>query len=463
MCLPPFVGHPTLRGIDDTMEFVKKLCFLLSNGMSPKLSSSPLFKTLLTIEDGKYEPVHKVLNEVFTGLTLLDVDKRMSVHEARVKVQCIKPFLPTIGEDYECPSIEAIIREQRKKYGGSVGTIEGMRCGVAGVEHEEGWDQNSLNPVHISEIKSLVLHQGEFTTSRKGQYYPQVVVSGGSARNESHHVKTIMCKNIGYDGRTVNWECKTTLPNSLDIGQYQVVCEGWNGPGDDYVVPGSCNVEIELNWNNSTHYDSDYDYEEEEYGDPSIFEFFLGLGVTILAIYLLIKCCRAVKRRAQRPYPRPGPAPVSIHPQDPSVDPSAPYIPPEEHIHGQYPNPRSTPDIMESERQRREAEREVRERERDRAERRREMKERERDRKEFRREVRDSHRGWNWFSWFRPQPKPTVVIVKEAPKPKKSWFSSSSKPTKHSSSSHSSSSSHHSSPSHENTHTSVGYSTTATR
>ncbi|GKT20179.1 hypothetical protein ADUPG1_011684 [Aduncisulcus paluster] len=142
MCLPPFVGHPTLRGIEDAVLFVKKLSSLLTNGLTPKLSSSPLFKTLLTIDDGKYEPVHKIFDEVFTGLTLLDVDKRMSVHEARVKVQCIKPFLPTIGEDYDCPSIEAIIREQRKKYGGSVGTIEGMRCGVAGVEHEEGWDQS---------------------------------------------------------------------------------------------------------------------------------------------------------------------------------------------------------------------------------------------------------------------------------------------------------------------------------
>ncbi|GKT35194.1 Family of unknown function DUF5662 like protein [Aduncisulcus paluster] len=122
--------------------------------MTPKISSSPLFDSLLTIEDGKYAPVHKIFDEVFTGLTLLDCKKRMSVHEARVKVQCIKLFLPTIGEDYDCPSIEAIIREQRKKYGGSVGTIEGMRCGVAGVEHEEGWDQiivlidikNPLNP-----------------------------------------------------------------------------------------------------------------------------------------------------------------------------------------------------------------------------------------------------------------------------------------------------------------------------
>ncbi|GKT29915.1 hypothetical protein ADUPG1_014271 [Aduncisulcus paluster] len=113
MCLPPFVGHPTLRGIDDTMEFVKKLCFLLSNGMTPKLSSSPLFKTLLTIDGGKYEPVHKVFNEVFTGLTMLDVDKRMSVHDARKKVQPFKFLLPTIGEDFVCPSIDDIIKEQK--------------------------------------------------------------------------------------------------------------------------------------------------------------------------------------------------------------------------------------------------------------------------------------------------------------------------------------------------------------
>ncbi|GKT30097.1 hypothetical protein ADUPG1_001379, partial [Aduncisulcus paluster] len=91
-CLPPFLGHPGLRGIRDPIQFMAKLSQLMKAGMTPKISSSPLFKTLLTIDDGKYEPVHKVLNEVFTGLTLLDVDKRMSVHEARVKVQCIKPF-----------------------------------------------------------------------------------------------------------------------------------------------------------------------------------------------------------------------------------------------------------------------------------------------------------------------------------------------------------------------------------
>ncbi|GKT34875.1 hypothetical protein ADUPG1_008147 [Aduncisulcus paluster] len=141
-CLPPFLGHPGLRGIIDRLQFMTMLSDLIKTGMSPKLSSSPLFKTLLTIDDGMYEPIHKVLNEVFTGLTFPDADKRMSVHQASVKVQSIKPFLPKIGEGYECPNIDDIIREQRKKYGGSVGIIEGMRCGVVGVEHEEGWDQS---------------------------------------------------------------------------------------------------------------------------------------------------------------------------------------------------------------------------------------------------------------------------------------------------------------------------------
>ncbi|GKT25095.1 Glycosyl transferase, family 8 like protein [Aduncisulcus paluster] len=122
-------------------EFVKELAILLKNSLCSTISESPLFKTLLTIDDGKYEPVHTVLNDVFTGLTLLDADKRMSVHKARVKVQCIKRFLPKIGEGYECPSIDSIIHEQHMKYDGSVGTIEG-EPGLAGVEHEEGWDQS---------------------------------------------------------------------------------------------------------------------------------------------------------------------------------------------------------------------------------------------------------------------------------------------------------------------------------
>ncbi|GKT13997.1 hypothetical protein ADUPG1_010388 [Aduncisulcus paluster] len=141
LCCDPFIQMTVLRGVDDPMVVAKKLIYLMTNNMCPHLSSSPLFDSLLIIEESKYGPVHKVFDEVFTGLTLLDCKKRMSVHQARVKVQTIKHLLPLIGEDFDCPSIDDIICEQRKKYGGSVGTIEGG-CDIVGVEHEEGWDQS---------------------------------------------------------------------------------------------------------------------------------------------------------------------------------------------------------------------------------------------------------------------------------------------------------------------------------
>ncbi|GKT31756.1 hypothetical protein ADUPG1_006118 [Aduncisulcus paluster] len=141
LCCDPFLQIPALKWAGSPAEFIKELIILLKSNSCPRIVQAPLFKSLLTIDGGKYEHVHKLLNEVFTGLTMLDVDKRMSVHQARVKVQTIKPLLPKIGEDFDCPSIDDIIREQRKKYGDYVGTIEGG-CGLVGVGHGEGWDQS---------------------------------------------------------------------------------------------------------------------------------------------------------------------------------------------------------------------------------------------------------------------------------------------------------------------------------
>ncbi|GKT27826.1 hypothetical protein ADUPG1_000212 [Aduncisulcus paluster] len=133
ICEHPFVSLPLFREVvrkhlgDDfriNLEIMGVLMGLMEKNMSPKLSQSHLFKSLLTIEGGKFQPVHECLNEVFTGLTQLDVDKRMSVHKAREKVQSIKHLLPEIGEGFECPSVDDIIKEQKQKHFGS-GTIIG--------------------------------------------------------------------------------------------------------------------------------------------------------------------------------------------------------------------------------------------------------------------------------------------------------------------------------------------------
>ncbi|GKT26851.1 hypothetical protein ADUPG1_013503, partial [Aduncisulcus paluster] len=140
--IPPFLGHPGLRGIVNPIQFISKLSELLKSGLTPKLTSSPLFKSLVTIEEGDYKPVYECLNKVFLGLTEFDAEKRMSVHQARMSVQSIKPLLPKIGEGWKCPSIETIVSEQLKKHGGSVGTLG--HDGVAGVNLKKGWDDSKL-------------------------------------------------------------------------------------------------------------------------------------------------------------------------------------------------------------------------------------------------------------------------------------------------------------------------------
>ncbi|GKT34526.1 hypothetical protein ADUPG1_007866 [Aduncisulcus paluster] len=125
----PYVSLPLFREVvrkhlGDDFRIMKTLIDLMENSMSPRLLRSPLFRSLKTLEGGKFQPVHECLNEVFTGLTQLDVDKRMSVHEARKKVQSIKHLLPEIGEGFKCPYVEDIIKEQKRKHFGS-GTIIG--------------------------------------------------------------------------------------------------------------------------------------------------------------------------------------------------------------------------------------------------------------------------------------------------------------------------------------------------
>ncbi|GKT35683.1 hypothetical protein ADUPG1_008791 [Aduncisulcus paluster] len=117
LCKHPFIDHPALwMDPRDSTESVRNMIGILrENRLNDIFSRSILFKSLLTIDGGKYKHVHECLCEVFTGLTQIDISKRMSVHQAREKIQSIKPLLPKVGEGFVCPSIERIIRSYRAK------------------------------------------------------------------------------------------------------------------------------------------------------------------------------------------------------------------------------------------------------------------------------------------------------------------------------------------------------------
>ncbi|GKT35938.1 hypothetical protein ADUPG1_008996 [Aduncisulcus paluster] len=134
----PFLQMPALQWIDSGAEFVSELMVLIQKRSCTTIVESELFKSLKTIEVGKFKSVYECLNKVFLGLTEFDAEKRMSVHQARMSVQSIKPLLPKIGEGWKCPSIETTVSKQLKKYGGSVGIIGH----VAGVNLKKGWDDS---------------------------------------------------------------------------------------------------------------------------------------------------------------------------------------------------------------------------------------------------------------------------------------------------------------------------------
>ncbi|GKT24321.1 hypothetical protein ADUPG1_012697 [Aduncisulcus paluster] len=191
-CEHPFVSLPIYREVvrkhlgDDLrikLETMGVLMGLMENNMCPKLSQSPLFRSLLTLEGGKFQPVHTCLNEVFTGLTQLDVDKRMSVHEAREKVQSIKHLLPEIGEGFECPSVDDIIKEQKQKHFGS-GTIIG-------------------GPMSHSEVQESTIKSHDIID---GRVYDE-------SEKESEEKSG---RDMGHETQSVSSELQTTLDQSTE-------------------------------------------------------------------------------------------------------------------------------------------------------------------------------------------------------------------------------------------------------
>ncbi|GKT22519.1 hypothetical protein ADUPG1_012142, partial [Aduncisulcus paluster] len=148
----PFLQMAVLQGIDK-IEFVTQLSRLIRADMGPKLCESRLFKTLKTIEGGKFKPVYSCLNEIFEGLTKVDIDERMSVHEACEKVQSIKPLLPKIGEGWECPSIDDIVKAQLAKHKGDSGCIVEEDASIQSVVLKPNWD-DGLSLSRPSESKT---------------------------------------------------------------------------------------------------------------------------------------------------------------------------------------------------------------------------------------------------------------------------------------------------------------------
>ncbi|KAH8094558.1 hypothetical protein BXZ70DRAFT_364659 [Cristinia sonorae] len=98
--------------------------------------------------------------------------------------------------------------------------------------------------VALASIPSLTFYKDTDTISKRGKPIPQLTCIGKPCRLYTPDV--VRCVNVGGSGTEVDWRCEADLPEALRLGRIQVSCEGWSGPGDPYVLKGSCALEYRL-------------------------------------------------------------------------------------------------------------------------------------------------------------------------------------------------------------------------
>lgn len=99
----------------------------------------------------------------------------------------------------------------------------------------------------LSNVKTLTLRDGQYTSHRRLDPIPQLTCVGGNAAG-IYTVDTMQCRNSGseYGSEDVQWTCQASLPPEFKLGSTDVVCEGYDHPDDPYILKGSCGVEYRL-------------------------------------------------------------------------------------------------------------------------------------------------------------------------------------------------------------------------
>ncbi|RPD54336.1 DUF1183-domain-containing protein [Lentinus tigrinus ALCF2SS1-6] len=101
-----------------------------------------------------------------------------------------------------------------------------------------------MSRIALARIPSLTFYKDSVTASRRGNPIPQLSCIGKPCR--LYQPEVVRCTNLGGTGTEVDWKCEADLPEALRLGRVEVSCEGWDGPGDPYVLKGSCGLQYRL-------------------------------------------------------------------------------------------------------------------------------------------------------------------------------------------------------------------------
>lgn len=93
------------------------------------------------------------------------------------------------------------------------------------------------------ELRSITVVDGQMTTARRGEPFPQMVCLDGP---KDRRPLSAVCNNMGLNPYgQISWECKYEAPD-CEIYNPEVNCEGYDYPDDPFVLVGSCALEYKL-------------------------------------------------------------------------------------------------------------------------------------------------------------------------------------------------------------------------
>lgn len=154
-----------------------------------------------------------------------------------------------------------------------------------------------MSRIALEAIPGLTFYKNALTAARRTSPIAQLVCIGKACG--LYQPDVVRCSNIGGSGTDVDWKCEADLPSSLRFGRVEVSCEGWNGPGDPYVMKGSCSLEYNLVQLPNTLYDDVDSSWSHFYTRPwfsnldysGIFFMFVWIVVLGIIIYSFIQPC----------------------------------------------------------------------------------------------------------------------------------------------------------------------------
>ncbi|KAJ9057994.1 hypothetical protein DSO57_1017319 [Entomophthora muscae] len=162
------------------------------------------------------------------------------------------------------------------------------------------YDSNKTRPqdsVELKAIESLGFVRGRLVKSRRFEPTPQLECLSSPIDCQNADIDYVHCHNMAFmtESPLVFWDCKATVPEHYEIYSTKVDCEGYNHPGDSYVLKGSCGLKYQVR---STLYQGDFKRPYKIRDQWAKYGFIL-MWISI-AFFILFKLFRSFLSRSNR-------------------------------------------------------------------------------------------------------------------------------------------------------------------